>query len=89
MRCETVKVRLVRRLRDDDVMKLVFGTCASAATQACDPVVPPRAHTIIIIGSLAHNSVRNTPAAPLVRGETANVTGSIVDTYSTEQVHCY
>ena len=45
-----------------------------------------RAHTIIIIGPLGHNSVRNTSPALVVRGETANVTRSIIHTFSPEQV---
>ena len=45
-----------------------------------------RAHTIIIIGPLGHNSVRNTSPALVVRGETANVTRSIMHTFSPEKV---
>ena len=45
-----------------------------------------RAHTIIIIGPLGHNSVRNTSPALVVRGETANLTRSIIHTFSSEQV---
>ena len=48
-----------------------------------------RAHTIIIIGPLGHNSVRNTSPALVVRGETANVTRSIMHTFSPEQVQPY
>ena len=44
----------------------------------CNPVTQPRAPTSIIIGQHGHIPARIAPPAPLVQGETVNVTESIM-----------
>ena len=53
---------------------------------ACNPVVPPRAPTSIIIGQQEHIPALTVPPDAVIWGETGAVTGSIIHTYLTEQV---